>query len=254
MYAENACLAQATRPVHGANARCDATVGTAPITVMVCSGRAALHATVRAMQADTPGIRLLAGPCDGDTCLRSCAAPTAPQILLLDKDWLDIAGTRLLCLLRERCPRMRILLAWDRVPSTLMSDVTHHRLDGFLPATSPPEVYRKAIEAVIQGELWLSRELMTRAIVALHMELHAVERNADANDDAPVACIAGTLTPREAEVVVHLRRGFTNKEIARELGIMEDTVKKHLKNIFAKLGVNRRTLVALYPASECVTG
>ena len=36
-----------------------------------------------------------------------------------------------------------------------------------------------------------------------------------------------------------------HKEIARELGIMEDTVKKHLQSVFAKLGVHRRALVAM---------
>jgi DNA-binding NarL/FixJ family response regulator len=55
------------------------------------------------------------------------------------------------------------------------------------------------------------------------------------------------LTPREVEVVEHLRQGSTNKEIARRLGIMEDTVKKHLQSVFAKLGVHRRALVVMRP-------
>src|SRR3546814_475662 len=198
MYAEDARPAQATHPVHGPNTRCGAIAGTASISVMACSDGAALHATMRAVQADAPGIRLLAGPCDGDTCLRACASPVAPQVLLLDKDWLDIAGARLLHRLRERCPQMRIVLAWDRVPPTLVADVAHHRLDGFVPAGSPPEVYRKAIEAVIQGELWLSRELMAQAIEALHAELHAVEPLAvEPHAATPLADIAGTLTPRD---------------------------------------------------------
>jgi DNA-binding NarL/FixJ family response regulator len=53
------------------------------------------------------------------------------------------------------------------------------------------------------------------------------------------------LTGREAQVVAHVRQGFTNKEIARRLGIQEDTVKKHLQAVFGKLGVRRRALVAL---------
>jgi LuxR family maltose regulon positive regulatory protein len=48
------------------------------------------------------------------------------------------------------------------------------------------------------------------------------------------------LSAREQEVVAELSRGLTNKEIARALDMTEHTVKFHLKNIFAKLGVDRR--------------
>ena len=67
----------------------------------------------------------------------------------------------------------------------------------------------------------------------------------------PAATAAATdhLTGRESEVVAHVRQGFTNKEIARRLGIQEDTVKKHLQAVFGKLGVHRRALVALRGAS-----
>jgi DNA-binding CsgD family transcriptional regulator len=57
------------------------------------------------------------------------------------------------------------------------------------------------------------------------------------------------LTGRESQVVAHVRQGFSNKEIARRLGIQEDTVKKHLQAVFGKLGVHRRALVALRGAS-----
>jgi DNA-binding CsgD family transcriptional regulator len=52
-------------------------------------------------------------------------------------------------------------------------------------------------------------------------------------------------TDREREIVVLLRRGLTNKQIAHQLGIMEETVKKHLQHIYDKLGVRRRALVML---------
>jgi DNA-binding NarL/FixJ family response regulator len=55
----------------------------------------------------------------------------------------------------------------------------------------------------------------------------------------------GKLTGRESQVVEQVRQGFTNKEIARRLGIQEDTVKKHLQAVFGKLGVRRRALLAL---------
>ena len=52
-------------------------------------------------------------------------------------------------------------------------------------------------------------------------------------------------TDREREIVDLLRRGMTNKQIAQQLGIMEETVKKHLQHIYDKFGVRRRALVML---------
>jgi len=71
-------------------------------------------------------------------------------------------------------------------------------------------------------------------------ELHCA--SADAADD--------TLTRRETQIVELLRQGLTNKEIARRLGIMEDTVKKHLQSVFGKLGVHRRALVMLRSSAD----
>jgi DNA-binding CsgD family transcriptional regulator len=48
------------------------------------------------------------------------------------------------------------------------------------------------------------------------------------------------LTPRECEILDHLASGQSNKELARALGVSPNTVKTHLANLFAKLGVDRR--------------
>ena len=50
-----------------------------------------------------------------------------------------------------------------------------------------------------------------------------------------------TLTPREHEVVELVAEGKTNAEIARQLWISPGTVRRHLENVFAKLGVHTRT-------------
>ena len=54
------------------------------------------------------------------------------------------------------------------------------------------------------------------------------------------------LSPREREVALVVARGLANKEIARELGLSEGTVKQHVHNIFLKLGMrSRHTLVTV---------
>jgi DNA-binding CsgD family transcriptional regulator len=56
---------------------------------------------------------------------------------------------------------------------------------------------------------------------------------------------ANLCTDRELEIVRLLRNGMTNKQIAQQLDIREDTVKKHLQHVYAKLGVHRRSLLIL---------
>ncbi|MBQ0924897.1 response regulator transcription factor [Saccharopolyspora terrae] len=53
--------------------------------------------------------------------------------------------------------------------------------------------------------------------------------------------VLSPLTKREREVLDHLARGCSNRQIGRSLGISERTVKNHLRNIFTKLGVGDRT-------------
>jgi len=69
-------------------------------------------------------------------------------------------------------------------------------------------------------------------------ELHTRTDLRASNDSHPC-------TDREQQIVELLRQGLTNKQIAQQLGIREDTVKKHLQHIYDKLGVRRRALVML---------
>lgn len=78
--------------------------------------------------------------------------------------------------------------------------------------------------AVVVG-MWVARDSARQAPVA---------------EPDPVGVTAG-LTPRERQVLVLLDGGLTNKELAAQLGVSENTVKRHLANLYGKLGVGRRT-------------
>ena len=64
----------------------------------------------------------------------------------------------------------------------------------------------------------------------------ASDRQRDANGNG-----SGWFSPRELEVLLEVENGISNKEIGRALGMTEHTVKFHLKNIYRKLRVGRRT-------------
>ena len=83
-----------------------------------------------------------------------------------------------------------------------------------------------------------------RAVHAGHVLLHPdVARLLSDGGPAPEAA---QLTARERDVLAEMAKGRSNREIARELGLAEKTVKVHVSAIFAKLGVQDRTQAALY--------
>jgi DNA-binding NarL/FixJ family response regulator len=98
------------------------------------------------------------------------------------------------------------------------------------------ETLMAAIRAAAAGNVWMPPTLQTR----LAEMVCEVERK--------------RLTPRELDVVRHVAMGLKNADIARRLFITEDTVKAHLTNVFAKLGVRDRWEVALHALRTGMVG
>jgi DNA-binding NarL/FixJ family response regulator len=100
---------------------------------------------------------------------------------------------------------------------------------GYLLKDTMAEDLRHAIKEVMLGNVQFSAQA---SMYLLHevREPHLPE----------------TLTEREADVLSLLAQGRSNKDIARNLHIVEDTVKTHVRHILAKLGVQSRTQAALY--------
>ena len=66
-----------------------------------------------------------------------------------------------------------------------------------------------------------------------------------APETAPVNPVAAMLSPRELQVLLKLCDGKANKEIARDLGIQEPTVKLHMKTLYRKIGAHPPTQAAM---------
>ena len=102
----------------------------------------------------------------------------------------------------------------------------HDSLDHFI----------KGVEAVIEGKLWLSREMMTRCIF---------EENDTSSKSTPE-----DLTERQTEILALIAVGTTNEEIADRLCVSHHTVKTHLYKIFKKINVSNRVQAALWAAKN----
>lgn len=167
-----------------------------------------------------------------------------PDVLLLGQDIYDELGAEPLSQLRTQFAGLHILLVAQAPTPELYDEVLRCRFRGVLPANCPPGACPNAVRAICQGEIWLPRASLSK-LAARAMDTRVFGQTLPPHAPARATKAPKVLSRREKEIVELVRHGLTNKEIARQLDIMEDTVKKHLQNVFSKLGVRRRTLVAL---------
>ena len=208
-------------------------------TVSIATSRPEVSAALLENLEREHDFEITSGPVRNPAQLLPLLEQQGPNLLLVEKRLLDRLGTRLTQTIHAEFPDLRVLLICDRVRSGLFEEIVRYRFHGFLLTSHVPDTCVKAIRTVSQGELWLPRALLEKAIFGPE---HAADHDDSMGD------VESRLTRRESQVVDCVRQGFTNKRIASKLGIKEDTVKKHLHNVYGKLGVRRRTqLMAHHP-------
>lgn len=112
---------------------------------------------------------------------------------------------------------------------------------GYIPLSSKPCVLRHALPLIVSGEFYIPAS----ALRARHGHAQVPGEGDPAH---MTVCAGDSLTPRQREITMLLADGKSNKEIARELRVLEGTVKLHVKGILRKLGVRNRTEAVLAAA------
>jgi len=139
----------------------------------------------------------------------------------------------------------RVVAAAGDTPVAVLSDTDHgeeikasiqHGASGFIMKRQTVMVLRHALDLMRCGEVYVPAGAL----------LPAGETQRDGRAPRAVATTAygRELTPRQHAILDLIADGLTNKEIARELGITEGSVKIHVRSLFRKLGVSNRTQAA----------
>ncbi len=115
---------------------------------------------------------------------------------------------------------------------------------GYFPKDVPPTDLVKAIRQVSQGNYVINYEVLAKPQVASWL-LSQFEQLPVNTDEGPEE-VFRALSTREMEILKHITKGMSNKEIAKALGISRQTVKNHMTSILRKLAVNDRTQAAVY--------
>ena len=208
--------------------------------IWLATNSAPLRERLIATLPQHPEFALLGDCYPHDTSFMRRIAESQPQVLLVDWPPTGRRQRGLAALRQVASFAPKVLLLVDSAPDELVEAILMHRLHGYLLHSCSHWECMRAIARVRDGEVWSPRSRLAAALARIMEDRAALQES-----DAGGSHSSGQYTEREMQIVDLVRQGMTNKQIGRELGIVEDTVKKHLQRIYDKVGVRRRSLLAL---------
>ena len=166
-----------------------------------------------------------------------CAESTPPDMIILDLGLPGLSGVEAIRALKKTCPGAEILVFTvmeddDQVFASLRAGAS-----GYLLKDAEPSQIVASIEELRSGGAPMSFPIARKVLKEFR----------DMGEGDGMGELFSPLSPREAEVLEHLYRGDSYKEIADKLKASVHTVHTHIKNIYAKLHVNSRSQ-AIYEA------
>jgi DNA-binding NarL/FixJ family response regulator len=149
-------------------------------------------------------------------------------IVVIDTDLPGMPGLASVRNLRQNFPASRITLISNDTDRTTMIEAIAAGAHGYIPKCLSESEMAEAFRTILAGRVYVPDQV---AAIPTKTDSDLATANSSPVED---------LTQRQRDVLTHLRRGNSNKHIARLLGISEHTVKVHLAAAFRRLGVHNR--------------
>lgn len=159
-----------------------------------------------------------------------------PDVVLMDINMPNCDGLEATRRIKAQMPEVKIVMLTVSDDEQDLVTAVKYGADGYLLKDVQPEELFDQLRRIGHGEAPLSRTMTGKLLNQLARRSRPV----------PESKAAAVLSGRECEVLALVVEGFTNQEIGKELGIARNTVKNHLRSIYAKLDVKNRTEAAAY--------
>lgn len=176
---------------------------------------------------DAAGYEVVAQVGDGEQALRE-ARRMKPELILLDLSMPRLSGHEVLRQLRQDLPDAKLVILTVSDDDRDLKEAMRAGANGYLQKSLDSDRFLTLLEGLQRGEFAMTPRTTARLIAGL--------TRPQAESIQPAA----SLTKREIELLELVEQGLSNRAIAQQLSISQNTVTYHLKNIFQKLGVQNR--------------
>jgi len=154
-----------------------------------------------------------------------------PDIVLVDLVMPEMDGQEMALALRKSHPNIKIMMLTGTEVDDRVYDLVAAGVEGYVLKNIEPGELVRAIHAVARGEAYLHPDVMQKVL--------SLMQNRETKGSAT------SLTPRELEVLEWMATSKTYRQIAETLGVSEETIRSHAKNILEKFGEPNRTQAVL---------
>ena len=199
----------------------------APIRIIIADDHAIFRDGLRRLLVSEKDFVVIAEASDGKEAVL-LTQQLKPDILLLDLAMPRMPGMEALREMAHAKVSAYTILLTAAIEPFEVTCAMRLGARGVVLKASPPELLLSCIRSVSEGQYWVGSGVLT--------DWAGLGQKSSGGSD---------LTSRESEIVSAIKTGRSNREIALQMSISEETVKRHLSNIYGKLGISSRLELAL---------
>src|SRR3977135_2439841 len=200
----------------------------AKVRVLIADDHSVVGRGLRMFLALDPEIEIVGEAASGEEAIQQ-ARDIRPDVVLMDLVMPGMGGVAATRMIRAEMPAVEVVAVTSVLADEAVTGAIRAGAIGYLLKNTEADELRRAVKSAAVGQGHLSPEPAAGGVREVKIP------------GRPEA-----LTERETAVLRLVARGRANKQVARELGIREQTVKTHVSNILGKLQLQSRTQAALY--------
>jgi NarL family two-component system response regulator LiaR len=198
------------------------------VRVLIADDHSVVRQGLRMFLSLDPEIEIVGEAADGEEAIH-LARELHPDVVLMDLVMPGMGGVAATRMIRAEVPDVEVIALTSVLADEAVTGAIRAGAIGYLLKNTEADELLRAIKSAAAGQVHLSPEAAARLVREVKIP------------GSPEA-----LTERETAVLRLVAKGHANKQVARELGIREQTVKTHVSNILGKLQLQSRTQAALY--------
>jgi DNA-binding NarL/FixJ family response regulator len=205
--------------------------------IFVFSQRAIYCESLRSLLNGDSGLRIVGSTDQWTTAVRAVGV-CRPDVILLDWHATQMPDSSNVAALLAACRSARMMVLAPHLDGHQLTEVLRLGMRGVVCQNETADTLFRSIRAVAVGQYWIDRAMLVGLV-----RTRARDQRHDSADEHHRRF---GLTDRELDIVSSVAGGSTNRQIADRCGITEKTVKRHLTNIFDKVGLSNRLELALF--------